>query len=117
MATAVEIIATKMSTKHRDAKEWLEGAIDDMNERARSFNERTIIIRMGLDDLTHNSQQALHHAIAVARGFGLHDVVSSLESVAGILPPGPFVDPRPKKPDGDDEEIIDAEFVEVRDGE
>jgi hypothetical protein len=106
-----------MSTKHRDAKEWLEGAIDGMNERARSFNETTIIIRMGLDDLTLNSQQALHHAIAVARGLGLHDVVASLESLAGTLPPGPFVDRCPKKPPVDDEEIIDAEFVEVRDGE
>ena len=112
----MEIIATKMSTKQRDAKEWLEGAIHDMNARARSFNESTVIIRMGLDDLTLNSQQALHHAIAVARGLGLHDVVASLETLSGTIPPGPFVDPGPKKSPVDDD-IIDAEFVEVFDGE
>ena len=107
-ATALGSIATIMSTKTRDAKEWLEGGLERMNSRARNFNESTVVLRVGLDELNENSRQALHQAIMVASGLGLNDVADSMRRLSGVLPRGPFCDPAP--PEDDDENIIDAEF-------
>jgi hypothetical protein len=98
-----------MSTDTRDAKKWLENALDGVNSRARAVNEQTVVLRVGLNELNEHSHQAVRQAIMVARGFGLSDVAASLEHLAGVLPGGPFVE-QPSAAPHEDDDIIDAEF-------